>query len=573
MPLLNKQYPPKATFTFQDLFSQKIDYSKVYEQAKTELKNKNFDKGMDLFKQVANQKGNPQNINAIYFYAYCALKQKQYWSANHYLNKIIENNPEWNKLNEVYYLQTQMAFEKHEYSEALKISQKVKSKFLKTDLNNMKSSFLNYPSLKDTLVILQKKYQNDTCIASILFGLVKDESGWKNKSLTKNLIEKYGFKDIQIPKPEKIEEEEEEEEQQQVIKKDTVSIAIVLPFNLSENIKDNMIKNDLYLYDLYTGIKLATDSMRKTGAKIRLTAYDYGQDSTGFYTLIDKPEMTQYDILIGPIQNSFASKISMFAEKNKTLVINPLSSNIKFTEGSNWSYLYKPSSETQAIEAARFAFNNFKPKKALIISGKGTKDSLNAILFQKSFESIGGKIIGKTSLTVGTLAKISNVFTKKNLDSTGCIYVSNNEQYLAVNILKKITELNYTTPLLVSPEWLEFQSFDFQQMQKQNFHFIAHDYIDYQNDTVVSITDYLKSQTNSLPSQYTYLGFELIYQISALVKNDSTFFKQPNFKDKFTNEGLLHHGLDYRRGKDNRNFGIYRFTAEGFAEIRLNTQD
>jgi ABC-type branched-subunit amino acid transport system substrate-binding protein len=548
------------------LFSQKIDYSKVYVQAKTELKNKNFDKAMDLFKQVAHQKENPQNINAIYFYAYCALKQKQYWSANHYLNKIIDNNPEWNKLNEVYYLQTQMAFEKHEYSIALKISQKIKSKFLKTDLNNMKNSFLNYPSLKDTVAEIQKKYQNDTCIASILFQLVKDESGWKNNSLTKTLIEKYGFKDSEIQEPKKIEVEE-------VIEKDTMNIAVVLPFNLSENIKDNIVRKDLYLYDLYTGIKLATDSMRKAGIKIRLTAYDYGQDSSGFYTLIDKPEMTQFDILIGPIQNSFANKISAFAEKNKILVINPLSSNIKFTEGSNWSYLYKSSNETQVIETAKFAYNNFKPKKALIITGKGVKDSLNALLFQKSFESIGGKINGKTSLTVGTLAKIGNLFTKKNLDSTGCIYISNNEQYLAVNIVKKLTELNYTTPLLVSPEWLEFQSFDFQQMQKQNFYFIDPDYVDYQNDTVASITNYLKAKTNSLPSQYTYLGFELIYQISELAKNDSTFFKQPNFKGKFTNEGLLHHGLDYRKGKDNSLFGIYRFTNEGFTELRLNPQD
>ena len=549
-----------------NLFSQKIDYAKVYEQAKTELKNKNFDKGMDLFKQVAHQKGNPQNINAIYFYAYCALKQKQYWSANHYLNKIIDNHPDWNKLNEVYYLQTQMAFEKHEYSEALKIAQKVKSKFLKTDLDNMKASFFNFPSLKDTVVNLQKKYQNDTCLASILFNLTKDESGWKNKNLTKNLEEKYGFKDIETAKPEKITVEE-------IIKKDTLSIAVILPFNVTENIKDNVIKNDLHLYDLYTGIKLAIDSMRKAGSKLRLTTYDYGQDSSSFYTLIEKPEMTQYDILIGPIQNSFASKISTFAEKNKILIINPLSTNIKFTEGSNWSYLYKPSNETQVIEASKFAYNNFIPKKALIISGKGAKDSLNAVLFQKNFEAIGGKIIGKTSLTIGTLAKISNLFTKKNLDSAGCIYISNNEQYLAVNILKKLTELDKQTPLLVSPQWLEFQSFDFQQMQKHNFHFIAPDYVDYQNDTVIAITNYLKTQTNSLPSQYTYLGFELIYQISALAKNDPLFFKQPNLKGKFTTEGLLHHGLDYRKGKDNRNFGIYRFTDEGFTELRLNPQD
>lgn len=545
------------------LFSQKVDYAKTYEQAKTELKNKNFDKAMDLFKLVAHRKESPQNINATYFYAYCALKQKQYWSANHYLGKIIEKNPDWNKTSEVYYLQTQMAFEKREYANALGISQKVKSKFMKPDLDNMKISFLNFPSLRDTVADLQKKYPSDTCLASILFGLVKDESGWKNKSLTKNLIEKYSFKeDVAEPLKEEV-----------VIDKDTLNIAVVLPFNLTENVKDDVIKSDLYLYDLYTGMKLAADSIRKSGAKIRLTAYDYGKDSSGFLSLIEQPELAQYDILVGPIQNSLSARVSKFAEQNKTLVINPLSTNIKFTEGSSWVYLYKPSIETQTIEAAKFAFTNFKPKKALIIAGKNARDSANAALFQKNYETAGGKIIGKTTLTISTLAKLSNLFTKKNLDSAGCIFVNTNEQYLAVNILKKLTELDYTTPLIVFPQWLDFQSFDFQQMQKQNFHFIAPDYVDYQNDTVKTIRSFIKSKTNSLPSQYTHTGFELIFQLGMLAQTDPEFFKQPNLKNRITTQGLLQHGIDYSKGKDNRTFGIYRFSPEGFIELRLNPLD
>ncbi|HAR20851.1 MAG TPA: hypothetical protein DCR46_09315, partial [Cytophagales bacterium] len=87
-------------------FAQKTDYQKMYLQAKEELKAKNFDKAMDLFKKTADNLENPQRLNATYFYAYCAIKTKQYWSANHYLNKILERNPNWNKINEVYYLQS-----------------------------------------------------------------------------------------------------------------------------------------------------------------------------------------------------------------------------------------------------------------------------------------------------------------------------------------------------------------------------------------------------------------------------------------------------------------------------------
>ncbi len=543
------------------LFSQKVDYSKVYEQAKTELKNKNFDKALDLFKQVSvHTNDNPHHINATYFYAYCALKQKQYWSANHYLNKIIEKYPDWNKINEVHYLLTKMAFEKHEYSQAIVLSKNVKSKFMKTDLDNMKWSFLNFPSLQDTVTDILKKNPTDTCVASILYTLVKDDSEWKSRKIAKNLVEKYGF--IEAPK-----EKEVVKPIETPVEKDTLSIAVVLPFNLTENIKDNTIRNDLYLFDLYTGMRLAADSMRKAGAKIRFVTYDYGLDSTGFYSLIDNPELKQYDIIIGPLQNSLSTKVKQFAETNKTVVINPLSTSIKFTEGSNLIHLFKPSNETQITEAANFAYSNFYPRKALIISGKNSKDSTNAVLFKNSFEKAGGTVLSTTILTSGTLAKLGTAFSKKNLDSTGVIFVSSKDQNLAVNILRKLTEIDRTTPLLVDPAWLEFQSLNFEQMQKQNMHFIAPEYVNYQNDTASAISNYLQFKTNSLPSQYTFTGYELIYMLCNLAQTDTTFFVQTNLKGKVIKQGLFQHGIDYSKGQDNRLFGIYRFTDEGFVKV------
>ena len=85
------------------LCAQKVDHKKNYEIAKLELKNKNYAKAMDLFKKASNDlPENLDRINATYFYGYCAFKQKQYWSANHYLIKLIEKYPTWNKISEVY---------------------------------------------------------------------------------------------------------------------------------------------------------------------------------------------------------------------------------------------------------------------------------------------------------------------------------------------------------------------------------------------------------------------------------------------------------------------------------------
>lgn len=548
--------------------AQKMDYQKIYSQAKTELRNKNFDKAGDLFKKAsADNPENLQRVNAMYFHAYCALKGKQYWSANHYLNKIISKYPDWNKISEVYYLQAEMAFEKKEYTAAIQSAQQIKSKFLYKDLDNMKWNFLFYPSLQDTVATLQKKYPNDTSLATILYHLLKDDDGFKARKQAKSLAKQFSIK-TESAEDEKTEAKKEPEPLSIAPIKDTFKIAVVLPFNLDENIKDGMIKSNYYVFDLYTGIRLAADSMKRAGAKIKLYAYDYGKDSLGFYNLATKPEMTQYDVLIGPLHNSLASKTAQLAEATKTLNINPLSTSLKFTEESSRLFLFKPSLETQTMEAATFAWTNFKPKKALVITSKNPKDSMLASLFHTSFEQAGGKVLNRLTLTASTLPKLSTLFNSKTLDSTGVIFVSTKDQYLGVNVVRKLTELNRTTPILAFSEWLDFQSLNYDQMQKQNIHFISSDYMRFVNDSSDAISNYLQSSTNSLPSNYTFTGFELMCELALLAQKDSLFFNQPNLALKVFRPTGAYHGLDYTKGKDNRIISIYKFSELGFVKLK-----
>lgn len=571
---MNKPFTPRIThyatrITFavlmlftSSLFAQKTDYRKNYEAGKTELKNKNFAKAMELFKKASvEHNDNINKINATYFYGYCAFQLKQYWSANHYLTKIIEKYPTWNKISEVYYLQAVISFEKHEYTPAVVWTQKIQSKFLKRDIENLKWNYLNFPSLKDTVEQIFNRYTKDTTTATILFNLVKDEGGWKNKRFAKRLIENYGINtnpETEVPAVVIAEP----------VPKDTLRIAVMLPFNLRENIRDNEIKNNMYLFDLYNGLRLSADSMRKGGAKIRLVAYDYGKDSADFLSFIEKPELAGYDIMIGPLQNSIAPRVNKFAQATNTLVINPLSTNLKFTEGSDKVFLFKTSQETQAKQAAIFASTHFSPKKALIITSKNPKDSITANIFKLSFDSTGGKTLGKLALTAGTLAKMDNFFSKKTTDSTGVIYVSTKDQYLGVSIVRKLTELDKTNPLLVHADWIEFQSMNFDQMKKQNLLFLASDYMNYDDDTVRAITKSLRKITHSLPSFYTYTGYEIIYQLAQLSKNDPLFFNKPDLRNIAPQRGFLFNGMDYKNSKDNNLFVIQRFTDNGFEEIK-----
>jgi tetratricopeptide (TPR) repeat protein len=550
--------------TANHLVAQKTDYAKIYTEAKTELKNKNFDKAMELFKKASVEAPDNQYLlNSTYFYAYCALKQKLYWSANHYLTKIISKYPEWPKIDEVYYLEAQMSYEKREFSAATNWTRKIKSKFLKRDVDNMKWNFLFYPSLTDTVSNIQKTLPTDTTVANILYELTKDGADWKSRRTAKKLAEEYDLE---------AKEEPQITTNEVTIKKDTLKIAVLFPFNLSETIKDNVIKNNLYVYDMYTGLRFAYDSLVKMGVKIKLTAYDYGVDSTGFDNLLAKPEMASHDLFIGPFHNSLASRTASFCTQNQIISINPLSNNVKFIEGSAWMYLFKPSAETQNTQAALFAAQYFLPRKAIVLTSRLAKDSLLAVQFEEQYRKLGGIVNTRQTLTAGTLSKLDKILLPKTLDSTGFIYVTSSDQYLGVNIIRKLTEIDKTTPILAPKEWIDFQSVNFTQMQKQNIHFVLPQYVDYTKDTTKSVTQKIQNKTNTPPSEYTFSGIELMWQIGQLWRNkDNLAF--PNFlKGLGYQPGFIYKGLDFSQSNDNRNIGVYRFDNSGFAEVKLPNQ-
>jgi len=562
-----------TVFMAQSLYSQKTDYIKTYTEAKNELKNKNFQKAMDLFKKAAVDKPeNAYKVNAMYFHAYCSFKLKMYWSVNHYLNKIIEKYPEWYKIDEVYYLLAQTSYDKKEYSQAMAHTQKIKSKFFKTDVANTEWNYFYFPSLQDTVAFLQKKYPNDTTLANIYYCLIKDVDERKVKKIAKSLKEDYRLGVEEKKEPEKKAEAPKTETTAAVppVPKDTLNIAVVLPFNLPNNIQENTIKEDMYVYDLYSGIRTAYDSLRRAGAKIRLVAYDYGKDSIGYVNLMRQEELKQYDIVIGPLQNSLGDRASLFADSSNTMVINPLSYNSKFIEDSNHVFLFKASTETQTREAATFAYSYFKPKKAIIFSSKLAKDSLAALSFQQTFEKAGGKILTKQTLTAGNLPKLNSIFTPKTLDSTGFIFVSTKDQYLAGSIVRKLTELNKTTPLLVFSDWLDFQSMTFDQMQKQNIYFIEPDFVNKGTKATKTITNYLESYTYGISSDYTYAGYELIWQLGQLWKTKENL-KMPIFlKGLPYRPGLIYDGIDYSKSNDNKCSSVYYFAPEGFREAKMS---
>src|SRR5690606_30410614 len=74
------------------------------------------------------------------------------------------------------------------------------------------------------------------------------------------------------------------------IKKAEYNVAVMFPFMTDKLPTDNSNRPNQFLLDMYQGIRIAADSLNKTGEKIKLFAFDTEKDPEKFKALLKDPE-------------------------------------------------------------------------------------------------------------------------------------------------------------------------------------------------------------------------------------------------------------------------------------------
>lgn len=153
-------------------------------------------------------------------------------------------------------------------------------------------------------------------------------------------------------------------------KKETVNVAVLLPFMLSQ--KEDT-RSALYL-EYYQGFLLAVDSLKKRGASINVYAFDTEGKSSTLDNILAKAEMKSMDLIIGPADNNLIQKTAAFALKNEINMVNAFS--LKNDEANHNAHVLQtniPHSYLYA-EASKELIRQFGNKKILFLLDDDNSD-------------------------------------------------------------------------------------------------------------------------------------------------------------------------------------------------------
>jgi len=212
---------------------------------------------------------------------------------------------------------------------------------------------------------------------------------------------------IKIPTPQPVEKKETEQEiptqetqpvEEQVIIPPTtiepIKVAVMLPFMLDEQ-GEEAAKQSRRFIEYYEGLLLAVEKLKAQGISVNLYVHDTGSESKSISKILRSPEMSDVQMIIGPVYSAHITPVAKFAKANNIALIIPFTSKNEdvltnshiFQVNTPHSYLYSEASQLfcKKFKEAKVIFLSEKDKegdKTDFINVLKTELKRNAIYFQ-----------------------------------------------------------------------------------------------------------------------------------------------------------------------------------------------
>lgn len=558
------------------------DYSKKYTGAKMLFSQGNYKLAMEAFKPlIQTDENNKYSQYASFYYALSAYKQGYLPMAKNMLLQIKQLYPNWSKTGEVNLWLGITYFELEEYNSALNALSEVKKGKNEEYIKNLKAFYLSKIENTEVLKGIFENNPEEVVLGKLLAKRIASQSlADRDQQLLEQLIKKFDLDTEQLNISMVTE----------TVYKDTYKVAVVLPFIMSKLEPNERPKINQFVIDLYEGIKLAIDTLQKSGIDIQLLAYDTKRDSATTAAILEKPELKGVDVIIGPLSREPTMLVTNFAYQNKINVINPFFASTEIINNNPFSFLYRPSSEVVGERAAEYVSETVKNKNGIIFySGDSKQDSVLAFSYKKAIEKEGFNIIINKKINKDSTRAILDLLLISNRkikeasteeardkfkiapDSVGHIFVASDNDLISSKVISAVETRGDSIIVVGSANWMELPAINYDTYDRLKTILYAPALINKETEQFAVFRDKYIAIHKKAPSNMVTDGFELMMFIGKSLKQHGKYFQLGWNKEGYM-PGYLAYGYNYKDANTNLLVPFISFEGEEM-DVIINKED
>lgn len=305
------------------------------------------------------------------------------------------------------------------------------------------------------------------------------------------------------------------------VMKDVYNIAIMAPFQLwninniepddivLENQKAEFPQRPKAAVEFYEGALLAIDSMRRSGMKVNVWAYDIDDlDSGKTASILAKPEFASMDLIIGPFSPGPFDEIADFANSHNIGIVSPVSAANRVLLNNPMAVKTVPSSGTQMEQLAQHISKDRKEDNTILITSGLLKEQKTSNSFLDEMNRL--RIIdGKDSIQVNQ--GFSGIEAKLVKDKMNVLVIPSTSQAFVTDLVRNLYGLTekYQITIYGMPAWTDYDNLDFEYLEALHFHFAAPYFVDYDLPATKKFVLRYRSAYGGDPTNFSFSGYDV----------------------------------------------------------------
>lgn len=536
------------------------DLKRQYRHARQLFDSRDYGLAMEAFKPlIVYDKDNPSPEYSSFYYAVSANELGYRAVAKDMFLQIRNLYPNWDQLPEVNYWLAKLYFDQREYFQGMYVLHELQAHQLTEDMTLMKRHFLAQIDDIETLLMMAEEYPGDSEVARALAkGLGREAFKPSVHRAFDSLISLYNFR----------REEFTINEGPISVKKDQYVVSLLFPFMTStlEPLPNTERPNQSVL-EMYQGMRMAADSLSKTGIHLELRSYDTERDMTILKRILDSPELKNSDLIVGPLFTEQVKAVQDFSLANQICMINPVSNTADYVKDNPFAMLFQSSHQTMGERAAEVLNGAITNKNIIVYFGDAPKDSIMAFSFMSKAQELGLNIVlaeehrretsPKILTTLATPTEYDDFknptqFTLK-LDSIGGIYVASDNPLIYSKVSSSLTARGDSIVVVGSEAWIspDNSSVNFENLERIHALFAAGNFTSLRNPWYMDFRKKFIARHGEYPGLYAKLGFEFMWFVGHAMHDYGTYFQQ-GLAERGFYKAWMYEGYDFSSQHDNQ---------------------
>lgn len=359
------------------------------------------------------------------------------------------------------------------------------------------------------------------------FGITEAEFRAANPDITKDKVKKGQYVCIPYTAEEQTELARRQAEEQaeraaelqrqaeakarEALVKNTVNVALILPFGLDDAKKS---KEAVKMLDFYQGFLLGVEEMKAKGLNVNIYAYDEKDTySSTIDSILSMPMMQHQDLIVGPMRREHIPALARFAHQKSIPLVIPFSTRAAAIAGTAETFQVntQPSQLYSEVYKA-FLQTNAHANIVFLYQTEGKDTNADYIIhFKEAIKSEGltyrtAESSDPNSLTAALDSVRPNVIIPSSANQTAFVSLA--------KLLDKIdSPTTYRIALFGYPEWQTFKDANLQLLRKYNASFFSTFHTAPLNSAVQNFDRkfrlwYQREQSQTVP-RYGLLGYDI----------------------------------------------------------------